>query len=255
MTQITPAYSSDRPWYETAFDRDYLRVYAHRNEAAARTEAAFIISQMPLQARRRILDIACGAGRHMVWFCSAAELTVGVDRSSELLAEAAIRLGSLSTRTELICADMRHLPFEAEFTCVALLFTSFGYFPTDQENLAVIQQACRVLTSGGVFWLDYLNEPYLRKNLQPHTRHTDGRRIIEQHRKITDQGRVEKRIRILTEGRERFINESVKLYSRQQIEQMFIRSGLAVHGLWGDFQGREHTDDSPALIIMGRKNG
>ena len=255
MSKPSSTDSSQRPWYETAFDRDYLRVYAHRNEAAARAEADFIMAQTPPEARRRILDIACGAGRHLVWLCHRAELAVGVDRSSELLAEAVVRLGSLSIRAKLVCADMRWLPFEAEFTCVALLFTSFGYFPTDQENIAVIQQAYQVLKTGGVFWMDYINEPYLRRNLEPHSQHTDGHRIIEQRREITEQGRIEKQIRIVTEGYERCIEESVKLYSRGQIEQMFVQCGLSVRGVWGDFQGQPHSDDSPRLIIMGCKNG
>lgn len=252
MTKISPVHSSDTPWYESAFDCDYLRVYAHRNEAAARSEADFILAHTPPESRRRILDIACGHGRHLLWLCSAAELAVGLDRSEELLTEALSRLASLQAK--LVCADMRHLPFEAEFTCTTLLFTSFGYFPTDRENLAVIREASRVLKPGGVFWLDYINEPYLRKNLQPHTRHTVGRRLIEQRRKITDQGRIEKQIRIVTENNERLINESVKLYTREQIEQMFIQSGLNVHSVWGDFDGQEYSANSPRLIIMGQKD-
>ena len=247
--------SSDRPWYETAFERDYLRVYAHRNEAAARTEAEFILARTPPESRRRILDIACGAARHLVWFSSAAEFSVGVDRSADLLDAAATRLGPLSTKVKLICADMRRLPFESEFTCATLLFTSFGYFQTDKENLTVIQQASKALKPGGVFWLDYINEPHLRKNLQPHSTHTDGRRIIEQNRRITDDGRVEKQIRIVTDDGERIVDESVKLYSRERIEQMFTQAGLTVKNVWGDFDGQPHTPNSPRLIIMGCKDG
>ena len=255
MSKDTSANTSDRPWYETAFDRDYLRVYAHRNEAAARKEVEFILSQTPARVHQRILDIACGPARHLIWFCSAAEFAVGVDRSADLLAEAATRLGSLSTKVKLVCADMRRLPFRSEFTCATLLFTSFGYFQTDQENLTVIQQASKALQPGGVFWLDYINEPHLRDNLQPHSLTSDGRRLIEQHRKITDQDRVEKQIRIVTDAGEKLINESVKLYSRQQIEQMFTQAHLTVENVWGDFNGHPHTDHSPRLIIMGAKNG
>lgn len=255
MSKSTSPKSSDSPWYDTAFDRDYLRVYAHRNEAAAGKEAQFILTQTPAESQRRILDIACGAARHLVWFCSAAEFSVGVDRSADLLAEAATRLGSLSTKVKLVCADMRRLPFDSEFTCATLLFTSFGYFQTDQENLAVIQQASNALLPGGVFWLDYINEPHLRNSLQPHSVHTDGRRLIEQRRRITDDGRVEKQIRIVHDNDERIIDESVKLYSRGRIEQMFTQSDLIVKNAWGDFDGQPHTVYSPRLIIMGAKNG
>lgn len=243
-----------KPWYETAFDREYLRVYAHRSQAAARAEAQFILDNTPANCRRRVLDIACGPARHLLWLCGAADYAVGVDLSPDLLAEAAIRLESVSTPTTLICADMRQLPFDAEFTLATLLFTSFGYFPTDRENLSVIQQASKALTPGGVFWLDYINEPQLRATLQPHSRHTDGDRTIEQHRKITDDNRVEKQIRITTDAGQRTIHESVKLYTRDQIEQMFTQSQLSIKSAWGDFDGQPHTPDSPRLIIMGAKD-
>ena len=244
--------SPQTPWYDTAFGGDYLEVYAHRNQAAARTEVAFILEHSPAQAHPRILDIACGAGRHLFWLAEKAQLAVGIDRSAELLAKAS---KALPSKTHLVRADMRNLPFAAQFTCATLLFTSFGYFPTDPENLAVILQAATVLEPGGVFWLDYLNEPHLRRTLQPHSRDTKGDCTIEQYRRITPDGRVEKKIHIISPQGERWAEESVKLYSRPQIQAMFARAELTVSGIWGDFQGRAHSPDSPRLIITGRKNG
>jgi len=229
-------------------------VYAHRDEAAARDEADFIISQTPPKARPRILDIACGAGRHLLRFSCQAELAVGVDRSEAMLSETARRLAQTDSSALLVRADMRHLPFQNQFTCATLLFTSFGYFPTDQENLSVIRQASYALRTGGVFWMDYINEPQLRQTLEPYSRVTDGRWIIEQRRRITEEGRVEKQIRIIAEDKEYCLNESVKLYSRRQIEDMFAQCGLSIEGLWGDFEGHEQDSDSPRLIIMGCKD-
>lgn len=248
-----PAHAHDpQPWYDSAFQRDYLQVYSHRNQAAARAEAQFILDSTPVASRTHILDIACGAGRHLIWLCQSARLAVGVDRSAELLAEA---VRSLPKDVMLVRADMRALPFQAQFTCVTLLFTSLGYFPTDRENLATISQAADVLRPGGVFWLDYLNEPYVRRTLQPFTRNTAGALVIKQRRRITDDDRVEKEIKIVGQEDQRCHTESVKLYSRPQVEQMFTQAGLAVTAVWGDFQGAEHSADSPRLIIMGRKNG
>ncbi len=255
MNKLTGADTEQRPWYDSAFERDYLQVYAHRNEAAARGEADFIIAKSGGQASGRILDIACGAGRHLVWLGPDAELAVGVDRSGDLLSEAQRQLARAGVAAMLVCADMRELPFEAEFTCVTLLFTSFGYFATDRENLSVIAQSAAVLKSGGVFWLDYMNETHVRRTLVPFSRQSKGNLVIEQRRTITDQGRVEKEIRITGENTQRCLNESVKLYSREQVEEMFARCGLSIEGLWGDFQGHEQNSDSPRLIIMGRKDG
>ncbi len=255
MSKASSANPSAEPWYDSAFQRDYLRVYAHRDEAAAKDEVDFIMSHTPTKARARILDIACGAGRHLVWLAKQADLALGLDRSSQLLNEAAERLSKISTGALLVRADMRQLPFEREFTCVTLLFTSFGYFPTDQENLSVIAQAERVLKSDGIFWMDYMNEPQVRRTLKPFSRQSYGDLVIEQRRRITEDGRVEKQIDIMGKNEQRCVKESVKLYSRAQVEEMFAKCALSIEGLWGDFQGQPHTSDSPRLIIMGRKNG
>ena len=252
MSRPTKIHPARKPWYDSAFRRDYLELYSHRNQAAARAEVEFIMANTPTDSQERILDIACGAGRHLVWLSSRARLAVGLDRSADLLAEAAARL----PRTVLLVrADMRALPFTSEFTCVTLLFTSFGYFQTDSENLSVISQAAGVLKPGGVFWLDYLNESHVRRTLEPFSKRTTGDLVIEQRRRITEQGRVEKQVKITGENGQHCHSESVKLYSRLQVEQMFADSGLGVAGVWGDFQGREHFPDSPRLIISGYKNG
>ncbi len=103
--------------------------------------------------------------------------------------------------------------------------------------------------------MDYINEPRLRRTLEPYSRVIDGRRVIEQRRRITEEGRVEKQIRIVSEDGQRCFSESVKLYSREQLEEMFGSCGLRVEGVWGDFEGHEQDSDSPRLIIMGRKDG
>ena len=255
MSNPSGADAGQRPWYDSAFEQDYLRVYAHRDETAAQGEADFIMANSGHAARGRILDIACGAGRHLIWLGQDAELAVGVDRSKELLGQAKRRLGDAGAGAMLVCADMRELPFEAEFSCVTLLFTSFGYFATDRENLTVIRQGSKVPKAGGVFWLDYMNEPQVRQTLEPYSQHNDGKLQIEQRRRITEEGRVEKEIRIMSESGQRCWSESVKLYRREQVEEMFGQCGLSIEGVWGDFEGREQSADSPRLIIMGRKDG
>ena len=254
MSKSQPAQPACEPWYDSAFQRDYLRIYAHRDQTAAQAEVNFILAQTPPQARARILDIACGAARHLLFFSRHAQLAVGLDRSEHLLSQAAQHLAQADSSALLLQADMRYLPFSSEFTCATLLFTSFGYFPTDDENLSVIRQAVRALKPAGVFWMDYINEPQLRRTLQPYTRHTVGPEVIEQHRCITEDNRVEKQILIVSPTSRREFTESVKLYSPAQIRDMFQTVGLRVCNTWGDFQGNPHNSDSPRLILMGQKN-
>ena len=48
------------------------------------------------------------------------------------------------------------------------MFTSFGYFETRDEDLAIFRGVHRALRPGGRFVLDFLNEANVRKTLVPH---------------------------------------------------------------------------------------
>ena len=85
--------TSEAPWFVTAFGRDYLAVYAHRDDASARGEADFAVRALGAASGARVLDLGCGAGRHSRALSAHGFEVVGVDLSADLLAAAAGRGG------------------------------------------------------------------------------------------------------------------------------------------------------------------
>ncbi|MCK5405858.1 MAG: class I SAM-dependent methyltransferase, partial [Candidatus Krumholzibacteria bacterium] len=133
-------------WYEIAFDRIYPVLYRHRDD----DEAEMVLDAFGdlIAGRDPVLDLACGNGRYMVSADKRDLRTWGVDLSEFLLGEATNRNG-LSGR--LVCADMRRLPFGGGvFGVVLNMFTSFGYFVADMDNLLVLREVSRVLRTGGM---------------------------------------------------------------------------------------------------------
>ena len=80
---------SSAPWYETAFGAHYLKVYAHRSREQAEREIGFIVRTLEMAGTERILDICCGAGRHVLALAARGYAVTGIDRSPDLLAAAA----------------------------------------------------------------------------------------------------------------------------------------------------------------------
>jgi SAM-dependent methyltransferase len=236
-------------WFRRAFGRDYLRVYARRNEEEAERQVAFVLERVPLQPEDRILDLACGAGRHTAVFRRRGIPAIGLDLSRDLLDVAA--QGAL--RGLLVQGDMRTLPFRGCFRLVTSFFSSFGYFATDDEDESALRQVRSVLREDGMLFLDYLNPDEVCRELIPaDERYVDGLKI-RQERWLSPGGlRVEKRITISGDGPIREYRESMRLFAREELEQLVQRAGFAIDATWGDFDGSTHSPWCPRTIILAR---
>ena len=236
-------------WFESWFGEEYVALYPHRNEAEAERAVSLIERTLGDARISRVLDLACGSGRHAK-FLGHRWWTSGVDLSDVLL-----RLAKKNgVPARLVRADIRDLPYRTEsFDLVVNLFTSFGYFETDDEHEHVIRDLRRVMTSGGVFVIDYLNAELTRKSLVPRDESVVGGKSVVQRREISSDGRfVVKHIDIETDGRH-FI-ERVRLFSRAELEGILTRAGFHVEQSFGDYDGAALTNESKRVILFARKN-
>jgi SAM-dependent methyltransferase len=211
-------------WWEEAFRADYLRVYPHRDDDEAVAAVARARSLVPgLRPGARVLDLACGAGRHLRAMASGGLRAVGADLSADLLAEAR-RRGA----RDLVRCDMRRLPFRgATFGAVTLFFSSFGYFGTPEEDASVLRESSRVLAPGGGLFLDLPWPTSVRRALVPRSERTvDGVRIVEE-RTLADDGKfVRKRVTLHRGGEVRSWTESLRLYTRVEVLRMASSAGF-----------------------------
>jgi ubiquinone/menaquinone biosynthesis C-methylase UbiE len=136
-----------QPWYVAAFQSGYSARYKHcGNELGAR-EVAFALRAMGLKKGSRVLDLCCGAGRHSRALARAGLDVVGADLSRDLLNEALEQSEKL--KIEYLRCDMRDVPLADESLDGAVsLFTSFGYFEREEDDLRVLQGVARMLKPG-----------------------------------------------------------------------------------------------------------
>ena len=235
-------------WFESWFGEDYVALYPHRDAAEAEHAVELIERYVESSPRTRVLDLACGGGRH-ARVLSTRWKTTGLDLSSVLL-----RLARREAPdAEFVRGDMRVLPFrKSAFGLVVNLFTSFGYFDDDASHQRVIQEVARVTASRGTFVLDFLNTEHLRDTLVPYDETEIGGKIIEQRREISDDGRyVIKRICIRDGGRE--FTERVRLFEKEELSQMMAKSGFDVTATLGNYDASALTDESPRVILFGTR--
>ncbi|MEK3734341.1 MULTISPECIES: class I SAM-dependent methyltransferase [Paenibacillus] len=244
------------PWYEKSFGEDYLLVYRHRNQQEADQVVQQVLEWLKLPSGSQVLDLCCGAGRHALALANAGYRVTGVDLSSVLLRRA--RELDSEKRVRWVEADMRALPaddhFIENFDAVVNLFTSFGYFGADREQLDVLRQIRRALKPGGRFVMDVLNAGYIQDHLVPFSRREESGVIISERRQI-HSGFVTKRIMIEDGDKEpRSYTERVKLYALKAMGSMLIDAGLVIDEVYGSYDGDAyHERYSPRMLIVGHR--
>ena len=241
-------------WYEDWFDTvEYLNVYKHRNDEDAKRLVQLILDNVSLRPGADVLDLACGAGRHSLLFAQNGFKVTAVDLSKSLLSVAKRSARESGAVINFIRSDLRDFSITSKFDLVVNLFTSFGYFQSDEENLKMFKVAADHLNGRGYFVLDYLNKKFVENNLVPHSvEEIDGGEII-QERKIEDK-RVIKTIKIRKNGSDSEYYESVRMYDIAELEEFFSETGFNILNIFGDSDGNSFDlENSPRIIfIAGR---
>ncbi len=249
------------PWYEDWFDSDaYELVYDQRDLSEARRLADLIERTVRPAPGVRVLDVACGRGRHSRILAGRGYDVTGVDLSENALRSARRRAEREGLSVTFQQADMRALPFTSEFDGAVNLFTSFGYFDEEADHQRVIDGIERALEPGGWFVQDFLNASYLAEHIVPEDEREvegpDGTVRIVQRRRIEDEPtgrRVKKQIILHRNGDTYTFSESVRLHDAADFERMYAAAGLDLIDTFGDYDGHAYTAGSPRLILHARK--
>jgi SAM-dependent methyltransferase len=243
-------------WYEESFGEDYLLEYKHRDMQGAAVEVGKMIVWLKLPSQSHVLDLCCGMGRHTLALAEAGFRVTGVDLSPVLLREA--RAYDIKNIIRWIESDMRSLPceemFKEGFDAVVNLFTSFGYFEEDEEQLKVLKQIRQVLKPGGRFIIDYMNASYTVNHLVPLSERKVEENTILETRQIQD-GFVSKEI--IVQGPDeptRRYSERVKLYNLDKLTDLLFDAGLAIDDVYGNYDEGVYDDRlSPRMIMVGHR--
>ncbi len=241
-------------WFEEWFNsKYYLRVYSHRDESEAQRLVELIVSRLNLKNNSSVLDMACGAGRHAIKFAKSGFDTTAVDLSQLLISDAKANELKSDVKIRFILSDILNFNTEVRFDLAVNLFTSIGYFDSDEQNVAVIKKAYTLLKDNGYFVIHYFNKPFLINHLIPTTVFSeDGMKII-QNRSI-ENGRVVKKIIIEKNGSTENFYESVRLFSEFEVSSFITESGFTVINRFGDYYGNIYNaETSPRLIIFAKK--
>jgi SAM-dependent methyltransferase len=245
-------------WFKEWFQSPYYDLlYQHRDEDEARLFIQHLFDILPsvningLQLNRpKILDLACGNGRHCISLSKYGSVT-GIDINSAQVEKAINR--NLPDASFLV-KDMREPYAEEEFDFVFNLFSSFGYFDREEDDYKSLQNVYHALKMGGYFIQDFLN----RKHTIEHLKHSEsldfGPITFEIKRTITDHF-VLKEIDVFLEGQlQGHFMEKVRLYQPDELLRLHQKCGLEIIHQLGNYHLEAfHPDTSLRFILVSQK--
>ena len=242
---------SDKQWFETWFDTPYYHLlYNNRNDDEARAFVSNLIHHLTIPTDSRVLDVACGKGRHSRYLAKRGYDTTGLDLSRQSIEEAR---KDMVPNLHFEVWDMRKVYKPDSFNLVVNLFSSFGYFDHEEDDQAAISAMAGDLLPGGTLVMDYMNPECTSKWLKP--RDIIDRGAIQFHiQKRLENGFIIKDINFIAQGEEHHYQEKLKMIKPEQFRKLFSNAGLTIKETFGNYDlGPFIHNDSKRQVIIANK--
>ncbi len=234
---------------------DYLYFYsASLTDERTDAEVAALVLLLQLEnSSQRILDLACGYGRHANRLAALGHRLTGIELMSGFLALARRDAEARRVMVDYRQGDIRQLDFKDEFDRVMLLFTAFGYFD-DAENLQVLRNVQRALKPGGLFLMDVPNRDTFLRHYQPSiVIERDGNLMIDRVTMDSLNGRMVNNRVVIRNGVRKDKPFSVRLYNPGELRAVLEQAGLEIVRLLGGWDASPVSIDSRRLVVIAKK--
>ena len=237
-------------WYKDWFDSKYYHLlYKNRDH----NEAALFLDNISNEFKKknaRILDVACGKGRHAKYLNSIGFDATGVDLSFNSIKYAK---KYENKKLKFHQHDMRNVFEENKFDIVTNLFTSFGYFDNTLDDQKAINSMAGNLKKGGLLLIDFMNVKKVIMNLVANeikfiedVKFKISRKIIDNH--------IIKKINIEDEENIFSHQEKVHCLTLFNFTEMLEKANMKIINLFGDYDLNNFDEQkSDRLIILAKK--
>lgn len=234
-------------WYASWFDTPYYHIlYKDRDHSEAKEFMDNLSKYLSLEKGEKILDLACGKGRHSIYLNKLGYDVTGVDLSKNSIEYASqFENNTLRFRVHDMCQ-----PYPDKFSAVFNLFTSFGYFDKEEDNLSTIKAIKSNLNEQGFGVIDFLNLDYVTTNLIAEETKKVGE-ITFQIKRYVEAGYIFKEIRFNHNDEDHLFTERVRALTLEDFKSYFDKAGVHLLDIFGNYQLHKFDKStSPRLILI-----
>jgi SAM-dependent methyltransferase len=243
-------------WFENEdFWRDFYPCMFSEERFAAATDEVTRMMELTQSSGGPVLDLCCGPGRHSVEFARRGFTVTGVDRSAYLLEKARRYALESGVAVEWVHEDMRNFVRPDTFDLACNLFTSFGYFEDEQDDLKVLNNIHCSLRENGSLVIEMMGKERLARMWQSAMASDlpDGSVMIQRPKVRNDWSRVRTEWILLKDGRTRTAVFEHWIYSGREIKDRLLGCGFKQVQLFGNIQGAPYDLEATRLVVVARK--
>lgn len=238
--------TEEKDWFSEWFNTPYYHIlYKDRNDNEAQFFMDNLTHYLNLPEEARILDLACGKGRHSIYLNSLGFEVTGVD-----ISENSIKIANESANDKLHfhVHDMReNLPHK--YDAIFNLFTSFGYFDNEEDNIKTLKAIKNSLTEYGFGVIDFLNADYVIANLVPkEIKIVDG--IKFEINRYVENKKIIKEIHFSDQGKNYTFKEKVSALTLNDFEKMMEVCDIYLLDIFGDYKLHKFYKNQSERLIM-----
>ncbi|WP_276498473.1 class I SAM-dependent methyltransferase [Pontibacter litorisediminis] len=238
-------------WFSTWFDSPYYHIlYQHRNMQEAQQFMDRLLAYLHPKPNHKILDLACGKGRYSRYLSQRGYDVTGIDLSERSIDHAK---QYENERLHFARHDMRQVFRPEQFDFILNLFTSFGYFDTDTENVVALRATAESLKHGGKLVIDFMNTGKVIDNLVAE----EEKQVQEINFKITrgvENGFIVKRISFRDKEQDYSFEERVRALRQEDFLEYFGMTQLRLVETFGDYNLNPYNDAiSDRMIFVLKK--
>jgi SAM-dependent methyltransferase len=240
-------------WWKPLYDDLLAEMLLERSDVEP--TLAFLTGTLGLAPGARVLDQCCGIGSLAVPLAARGFRVVGVEQSQKYVDRARTEAERAGVEIELACADAcawaPGAPVDAAFNW----WTSFGYAPDDEANVAMLRRAFEALAPGGAFALDFMNVPGVYRGFQRSVVTRKAEVVLVRESEIDlARGAMDKRWTYFLPSGERVVHSSaVRLYQPHDLAALLARAGFEGVRFFGDVNDEPLALDSPRCIAVARR--
>ena len=233
-------------WYASWFDTPYYHIlYKDRDYTEAQAFMDNLTNYLNLPENGKILDLACGKGRHSIYLNKLGYNVTGVDLSEQSITHAK------QYENDSLKFDVHDMtkPYTETFDAVFNLFTSFGYFENEETNARVLKNFKLGLRENGHVVIDFLNLSKVRAELIPNHEILKKGVKYKIEKRITNQFII-KDINVIDGDNQYAFQEKVQALDLEKFERYSREAGLEIVKIFGDYSLNDFSKESSDRLIL-----
>ncbi len=244
---------NDSGWWDEFFP-DFRMLFDILSKKDTNAVVRYVIRKLDLKRGRTFLDCPCGIGRISLPLAQKGVRVTGIDITPSYLEELARKAERKGLKIRLEHCDMRRIRFDRQFDAAANLWTSFGYFDKEADNLLTLKRMYRALKPGGRFMLQVINRDWVLVNFAARNWSWAGKiRIIEEHRFDYATSIMHGTFCHFRDGHEVMHLSKIRMYSYHELVSMLRGVGFVDIEGYGSLQDDPISRDTRMMHIIATR--